>query len=407
MANLSRRQFLRSTLLSGAGILSSSALGSWFGCAANCVTRAAPPRHGRRVLADLHAHAMLNEWNARSPLPVKIPALAKIAKTFFNSTKMSWESCHRAGIDLLCVTHFNVFDEWLSMPTDPNPEAPANTILMMNLLEEALAGPAAPYARLARNYGELKKLLEVHPSDSKFRTAVVHTLEGGHALGGSLAPLKKFARRGVALITITHFFNKGIATAPNSYPYFPDNNSRWPAQGLSDFGRDVIKEMEALGIIVDVTHTTSTALAEVLRESHKPLVATHSSARTLGDHPYSFYDEPIQEISRRGGMIGVILYPYVLSNYSGEQAAKKSGSLDDVVRTIRYIAKICGTHKCIGIGSDFSGFITGPKEMNCLSEIDKLRQLLLQEFGRDEQIVEDIMANNVIGLLQNHWRSGN
>ncbi|GEM_PF-5982357 len=118
MANLSRRQFLHSTLLSGAGMLSSTALGSWFGCAANCVTRAVPPRYGRRVLADLHAHAMLNDWNARSPLPVKIPVLAKMAKTFFNSTKMSWESSHRAGIDLLCVTHFNVFDE-LESPTIP------------------------------------------------------------------------------------------------------------------------------------------------------------------------------------------------------------------------------------------------------------------------------------------------
>jgi len=404
MTTLSRRQFIRSTLT---GMLSTTAFSSWLGCAANCVSRSAPPRHGRRVLADLHVHAMLNDWNARSPLAVKTPLLGKLAEKFFNSTKVTWESSHRAGIDLMCVTHFNVFDEWLSMPTDPNPEAPANTLFMMDLLEQALAGPAAPYAKLARNHRELETLLRARPGEDHFRTTVVHTLEGGHALGGNLEPLKEFARRGVALITITHFFNKGIASAPNAYPFFPDNNSRWPAQGLSEFGRDVIKEMEALGIIVDVTHTTATALAEVLRESNKPLVATHSSARTLGDHPYSFYDEHIQEISRRGGIIGVILYPYALSNFSGEHAAKKNGSLHDVVRTIRYLAKICGTHKCIGIGSDFCGFITGPKEMTCLSEIDKLRQLLLQEFGQDEQIVEDIMVNNVINFLQKNWQSGN
>jgi microsomal dipeptidase-like Zn-dependent dipeptidase len=80
--------------------------------------------------------------------------------------------------------------------------------------------------------------------------------------------------------------------------------------------------------------------------------------------------------------------------------------LRDVVRTVRYVSKICGTHKCIGLGSDFSGFITGPNDMTCLSEIDKLHQLLLQEFGNDEQAVEDIMANNAINFLRDNWRSG-
>jgi membrane dipeptidase len=406
MAKLSRRQFMRSTLLAGAGMASMAASGSWLGCTANCLSRSASPRRRNRVLADLHVHPMLNDWNARSPLAVKTPAFAKLAEKFFNSTKVAWESSYRAGIDLMCAAHFNAFDEWLSMPTDPNPEAPANTIRMMNLLEQALAGPAAPYAKLARNHLELEKLLKALPGDDDYRIAVLHTLEGGQALGGRVEPLHEFARRGVASITVTHFFNKGIASAPNAYPFFPDNNSRWPRLGLSEFGEEVIKEMEALGIIIDVTHTTATALADVLRVAKKPLVATHASVRTLGDHAYSFYDEHIQEIAHRGGIIGIIFYPYVLSNYSGIHAAEKHGNLRDVVRTVRYVAKICGTHRCLGLGSDFSGFIAGPKEMTCLGEIDKLRQALLREFGNDEMVVEDIMANNVIDFFQNNWRSG-
>ena len=77
-----------------------------------------------------------------------------------------------------------------------------------------------------------------------------------------------------------------------------------------------------------------------------------------------------------------------------------------MVRTIRYITKICGTHKRVGIGSDFAGYITRPKEMIDLGEIDKLRKLLLLEFDNDETIVEDIMANNVIEFLQKNWKSG-
>jgi microsomal dipeptidase-like Zn-dependent dipeptidase len=402
MVTFSRRQFIRSVLLSGASLLSAGSLG--FGGIFS--SKATPSIHQRRVLADLHVHPMLDAWIERSPLAVKFPFLAKIAETEFNPTYVKWKACHRAGIDLMCVAHFNVFDEWLSMPTDPNPEAPANTIYMMDLLEQELNYPAAPYAQLARNHKELSKILQIRRGDKGYRIAVLHALEGGHALGGSLKSLECFARRGVALITITHFFNKGIASSPNAYPFFPDASSRWSNQGLSEFGAEVIKEMEKHGIIVDVTHATSAAVADILRVAKKPLVATHSSVRTLGDHPYSLFDEHIQEIARGGGIIGIILYPYMLSNYGGVKAAKNHGSLRDAVRSIRYVAKICGTHKHIGIGSDFAGYIDGPKEMTQLDEIDKLRQLLIKEFDKDETIVEDIMANNAIDFICKNWRSG-
>ena len=279
-------------------------------------------------------------------------------------------------------------------------------MLMFDLLEEQLAGPAQHYAKLARNHLELKKMLEIPKSSKDWRIAVLHSLEGGHALGGNIEWLDEFARRGVVLITLTHFFNKGIASAPNAYPFFPDSNSPWPLQGLTDFGREVIKKMEAIGMLIDVTHTTSTALADILAVTTNPVVATHSSVRTLGDHAYSFFDEHIQEIARRGGLIGVILFPHLLSNYTSERTEHEYGSLGDVVRTIRYIAKICGTHKHVAIGSDFEGFISAPKEMKCLGKIDYLRQLLLKEFDYDQNVVEDIMANNTIEFILKNWRSG-
>ena len=406
MTNISRRKFIQSTLLSCAGFFSAGSLDSILGCISAFPSKITPPLHHRRVLADFHVHPTINAWVRRSPLAVKYPFLAKVQAKMFNPTRITWETSHRAGIDLMCVGHFSIFDEWLSMPTDPNPEAPANTIRMMDLLEQELSGPAAPYARLVRNHKQLDDLLQVRSGNKDFRIAVVHTIEGGHALGGSLEPLKLFARRGVALITITHYFNKGIASSPNTFPFFPDANSRWPNQGLSEFGHEVIREMEKLGIIVDVTHASSTAIEDILRAANKPLVSTHSSVRTLADHSYSLFDEHIQEIALRGGIVGVILCPYWLSNYSGEQAVKGHGSLVDVVRTIRYVTKICGTHKRVGIGSDFAGYITRPKEMIDLGEIDKLRKLLLLEFDNDETIVEDIMANNVIEFLQKNWRSG-
>ena len=231
----------------------------------------------------------------------------------------------------------------------------------------------------------------------------MHTIEGGHALGGSLEPLVEFSKRGVVMITIGHFFNKGIATAPNAFPFFADANSQRPKQGLSSFGKEIIYEMEKLGMIVDVTHATSTAMDDILKVSSKPLIATHISSKTLGDHAYSFYDEHIQEIVHRGGMIGIPFYPYVLSNYISVKSAEANGTLRDTVRTIRYMIKITNSFNNICIGSDFGGFIPRLADMNCLCNIDMMEQYLMEEFN-DEKIVENILAKNAIDFIGKNWK---
>ncbi len=347
-------------------------------------------------------HAMIDEWNRQTPVGIRYPAIARLIEATMNRSGLNWKACHEAGVDLICATHFNVFDEWLSMPTDSYPEAPTRTIRMLDLLEELLRGEAAPYARLAATPGELSELLAIPKESPDWRVAVVHSLEGGHALGGRLDVLEPLAKRGVATITITHFFNKGIATSANSYPFFPDANAAWPQQGLSGYGREVIMEMERQGIIVDIIHATSTAIEDIFRTASRPLIASHASARTLGDHPYGLIDEHIEEVARRGGLIGVILEPYLLSNYATLHDAEAAGTLRDTARTIRYLVKLIGPDH-VGIGSDFGGYIAPPRDMNRVSRIGKLRSLLRQEFN-DESMVNDIMANNVIAFLKKNWR---
>ena len=364
-----------------------------------------PPRQ-RRVLADLHVHASLREWLKHTPVAVRHPALPGLADLLLNPTRADWRACHEAGIDAMCVAHFNPFDEWLSMPTDPSADAPDHTRRMLDLLEEELAGRAAPFARLARNRAELAEVLAVRAGDPRFRVAVVHTLEGAHALGGSLESLPALAARGVAAITLTHFFDKGVASAANAFPFFPDADSRPPGQGLSGFGHELLAAMEDLGIVADVTHLTDRALDDVLAVARRPLLASHASARTLADRPYAIHDDQILEIVRRGGLFGVILDPYLLSNYVELPAARALGSLDDVVRTVRYVAKLCGTTDGIGIGSDFSGYVVGPRDLPRLSRVSRLREALLEEFEGDEDVVEGILAGNALRFLAENWRSG-
>ena len=372
------------------------------GCVTTCPDRVgSPPASQRRVLADVHAHPLMNEWVEYCPMAVRNPTMALLVQSFANPTAISWKTSYQAGIDLICAAHFNMYDEWISMPTDPNPQAPANIIRMMDLLEERLAEPEiSKYARLARCAKELEDIVSTPRTSPEFRTAVVHSIEGAYSMGGDLASLDKFAKRGLALMTVPHFFSKGIGAAANSFPYFPDGTRRWPYEGLTEFGKSIIRRMQELGIIIDVSHGAASTVQDILYEVSSPIIATHVCARTLGNHAYALYDEHIQEIGQRRGIVGVILMPYWHSNFSTHHDALQHGTLDDVVRTVIYLAKLIGPDR-IGIGSDFEGYISGPKEMSCLAEIHKLRMRIRAEFSEKE--TDDIMAQNVIDFMLKNW----
>jgi microsomal dipeptidase-like Zn-dependent dipeptidase len=399
---MDRRDFLLAAGRS-LGALAATNTASWFlGCRPACGDQfARPPAQQGHVLADLHAHPLLNSWNKLSPIAARNPDLASAAQSLLNKTQITWRSSHQAGIDMLCVGHFNMFDEWITMPTDPSSSAPGNTVRMMNLLEEDLCNPAnQPYARIVHNAKELENATRIRPPDPSFKTAVVHCIEGGHALGGDISRLDDLARRGLAMVTVTHFFHKGIGSAGNSFPFFPDASSLYSNVGLSDLGKALVRRLAELGLIIDVSHGTRATIEDILREVACPLVASHASALTLGDHPYSLQDEHISQIAKNGGIIGVILMPYWLSNYSTEAQAVEHGSLNDVLRSIVYIAKIAGVDR-VGIGSDFAGYIPGPKDMTCLAQIDRLRRMLLQEFSGAE--TDRLMAENVIDFFIKNW----
>jgi membrane dipeptidase len=397
---ISRRRFVRTAALGATGALAAGPLAPALAWA----SRGAAPRAmaPAGVFADLHFHASLRATVRATPIAVAAPLVDRFAEAAFNPTGGSWEECHRAGIDLVCAVHYNPFDEAASMAVDPSLDAPRHTLSMLDLLEAELDGKARAHARLARTPAGLARALEDRAGGRDDRVIVLHALEGGHALGGSLAPLEALAARGVAIITLTHFFDKGLASAGNALPFFPDAGNDWPQRGLSDSGRRVIRRMEELGILLDVTHASSTALEQIFSVARRPMLASHASARTLADHPYSLPDEHLQEIARRGGLIGIVLFPYMLSNYSSLDVARERGSLADVVRTIRYLVKILGGHGPLAIGSDFSGFIVGPRDMGRLGQVQRLRDALQAEFA-DERMVADIMANNAMRFLAANW----
>jgi membrane dipeptidase len=394
-----RRRFLRNAALGAAGVLASGPLPGIPVWASPPAPRAPLPPG---VFADLHFHASLRATVRETPPAVASPLLDPLAQMTFNRTGGSWEECHRAGIDLVCAVHYNPLDEMVSMAVDPSLDAPRHTHRMFDLLEAELSGEASVHARLARNPEALRAALADRAEGRDDRVIVLHAIEGGHALGGSAASLDGFAARGAVFMTLTHFLNKGLSSVGNALPFFPDAGSDWPHQGLTDLGRQVIARMEALGVLLDVTHASSTAMVDIFKTAKRPFMASHTSVRALGDHPYSMPDEHLREIADRGGLIGIVLFPYTLSNYATYERAIARGSLADVVRSVRYLVKILGGHRSIAIGSDFSGFIAGPKEMNRLGQVDRLRAALMAEFG-DQDLVTDVMSRNATRFLSEHW----
>lgn len=389
--------------MAGGGALSSVAA-----CARRLrvIPPAQPERH---VFCDLHVHSDMNLWLRETPVGLRNPGVLALATAELNQTSARLVEMHGAGVDLALISHFNVFDEWLSMPTDPSTEAASHTDYMLDLFQE-LVEENGNLAGLVQSPGELEELLRHRPGDPAYRVAVAHALEGGHVFGGELRQIEHFARRGVVYTTLTHFFQKGFSSAPNAFPFFPDGGAGRPAQGMTGLGREAVAAMEDVGMIVDVTHMTDHALEDMLAHARRPILASHMSARTLADRPYAFHDEHIQEIARRGGLLGVILYPFILSNYGDDESAYRHGSLDDTVRTVRYLTKLCGTHRVVGIGSDFSGYITGPREMHSVGQVELLRERLQMEFEKDHtaeeasEIVEDVMARNALRFLRENWR---
>jgi membrane dipeptidase len=401
----SRRRFLAAAGRAAAGLTLTTGLapGLLSGCAAPR-RFLPPPPGGGRVLADLHVHMGMQAWLATTPVGLASPALLGTTNREFNPTATTWAELHGAGVDLVCVAHFNVFDEWVSMPTDPSAQAPVHTHRMLDLLEETLRGPAAPYATLAPTPDALEALLDRRMEDDDHRVAVVHSLEGGHALGGDPARVEEFARRGVAYVTLTHFFHKGLSSAPNSFPFFPDANAAWSPLGLTGKGREMVAELQRCGVIVDATHLTDHAVADLLACTRRPLLASHASARALGDHPYSFHDEHLQGIVEGGGLIGVILYPFVLGNYGDMESARRHGSIEDTVRTVGHVLKVTGRADAVALGSDFGGYIQGPKEMRSVGQIDLVRRRLIEEFGREQ--AEAVLFGNAADFLRRNWGVG-
>lgn len=230
-------------------------------------------------------------------------------------------------------------------------------------------------AEIAYNYRDALRIKK------EGKKSIFLGIENGYALGKDITNLAKFKELGVVYITLCHNGDNDICDSAKG------NHEHG---GLSKFGKEVVVEMNRLGIMIDISHTNEDTINDVLEISKYPIIASHSSARAICNHPRNITDEQIKLIAQKGGVIQICLYHYFL-NENGE------ASTDDAIKHINHIINIAGIDH-VGIGSDFDG---GGEIKGCsaVNEMINLTVKMLEESMTKEDI-KKIWGGNIIRVME-------
>lgn len=256
------------------------------------------------------------------------------------------------------------------------------------------------------------------------RVAAILSIEGGHTIANDLAVLRMYHRLGVRSMTLTHFRNTAWADASTDKPAH---------NGLTDFGKEVVREMNRLGMIVDVSHVSDKTFLDVLETSKHPVIASHSSCRALSDVPRNITDDMLRALAKNGGVVGInfgegfvnpkdaeklkatfaaaqenrpALTGKALDTYAEEEHLKDTkaprmeveATIDDVVGHIDHAIKVAGVDH-VGIGSDYDGISGPPKGLEDVSKLGALKAALKKRGYTDEDL-KKIFGLNTLRVLR-------
>ncbi len=214
------------------------------------------------------------------------------------------------------------------------------------------------------------------------------TIEEGGVLKGNIQVLRDLYRLGVRMLTLTWNFENEIGW-PNTVAKLPGYD---PAKryGLKPQGIEIVREMNRLGMIVDVSHLGDDGFWDVVKYSEGPFVASHSNARAVCSHTRNLTDEMIRALADRGGVMGINFCSSFLS-------PKGPGTIADMIRHIRHIRDVGGIG-CIGLGSDFDGIDNEP-EVKDASYMPLLARGM-EEAGFTSSEIDAVFSGNVLRVYR-------
>lgn len=220
------------------------------------------------------------------------------------------------------------------------------------------------------------------------KISAILTLEEGGIINGDMAKLEELYDDGIRLVTLTWNFENCIGF-PNS------RDADVMAKGLKPFGFETVERMNELGMIVDVSHLSDGGFWDVIKTSKAPVVASHSNARALCDHPRNLTDEMLKALGEKGGVAGLNFYPAFVT---AEERAMK----EDLVRHISHIVNAAGI-EAAAIGTDFDGFDDGTLEINGVEKMALLYDEL-HKAGFTESQIEKICFKNALRVIEDVMR---
>ena len=231
--------------------------------------------------------------------------------------------------------------------------------------------------------GNVKELLE---NEKNGKMSGLLTFEDGRMIQGDLANLKRYYDKGIRLISLTW-------NAENCFGFPNSTDTSVMEKGLKSFGKEAIEEMNALGIIIDVSHLSDGGFWDVAEVSRKPFVASHSNSRVLSPHQRNLTDDMLKKLADLGGVAGINFGPEFLN----EDLTCKDSTLELISKHIRHMIAVGGV-ECVALGSDFDG-IMGNLEVGNIDEVALIFDRLKKD-GLSETMIEKIAWKNALRVMK-------
>jgi membrane dipeptidase len=274
---------------------------------------------------------------------------------------------------------------------------------------------------------------EVRRAHSQGKIAVLIGVEGGHMIGNDIRMVRIFGDLGVRYITLSHFYNSEWA----------DSSTDKPAHdGLSDYGKEIVREMNRQGIMIDISHVADKTFYDALAISQAPLIASHSSCRAICNHPRNMSDEMIKALAAKGGVIQINYEMSFLDQAYKDAYEKKEGGMvqamdrvmkecgpdeecqmlkaaektreliasgalprvswERIIEHIDHVVQLVGPDY-VGLGSDFDG-ANMPDGLEDCSKLPKITEALLGK-GYSEDSVRKILGGNLLRVMESAERT--
>ncbi len=225
------------------------------------------------------------------------------------------------------------------------------------------------------------------------RKSIMLGIENGYAIEGSLEHLRHFADRGIVYMTLCHNGDNDICDSARGTQTHG---------GVSAFGKEVIREMNRLGIMVDLSHAAESSFYDALKLSETPIVCSHSNCRALCDHPRNLTDDQMRALAQKGGVMQITLYHGFLvkdsADYvSGSFCEELQATIEDAMRHLLYAIDVMGIDH-VGLGTDFDGDGGICGLANSAELLQFTRQLLSRHFTEED--IRKIWGGNFLRVMQ-------